>query len=139
MDAIPSGVYEVEVVKAEERPSKSSAFPVIYWFLQVVDGEYKGARLTLMNTLNPAGAFKIKETLNAMGEVTAKKKDMEIELNDYIGKKFMVEVGITKRQGTDDDVNEILRCFRPGSGPRNQGANGVAAAAGAGARSDRRE
>lgn len=100
-EAMPAGVYEVEVAEVEVRPSENSEYDYINWTLSVTEGDYINRKLWLVTSMSPKAAWKLKEALLAFG---ADESDLEGELefdpDDFIGARCKASTTQESYEGT---------------------------------------
>lgn len=87
---LPEDDYLVEVEEATEGES-SSGNPMITFVFAVSEGKHKGAKLWLYCPLEEKSLWKLRGVLEALGEEVPD-DEMDIELDDLIGKELMAVV-----------------------------------------------
>jgi hypothetical protein len=107
----PAGEYEVEIIDAEETKSKSAGNTMIVLKCRViVGGEQKGAKIIKRLIFTPAWLQDIDRARAALGEVIVPGEDINVEAEDFVGKRGRV---ILKIREDDDRWNEIDRWVVP--------------------------
>jgi hypothetical protein len=106
----PAGEYEVEILDAEEKESKAGNDMIVLKCRVIVGGEQKGAKIIDRLIFTPAWLPKIDRVRAATGEVVVPGEDINVEAEDFIGKRGRV---ILKIREDDDRWNEIDRWVVP--------------------------
>lgn len=88
---VPPDDYAVRVVKAINDKSPEKKSPRIHFELEIIDGKQKGKHLFHDCYLTDGSLWKLRNTLEAMGEPIPSKKT-KLNLKGYKGKEFAVTV-----------------------------------------------
>jgi hypothetical protein len=103
---IPEGRYPAYLFNAEHKDSRSGN-PMVVLTLKIVKGEFKGRNLWHYVTITPDTLWKVKQTLEALG-VAVPKSIVEVDFDDYLGKKCVAVVTHREYQGkTREGVDSI--------------------------------
>lgn len=95
---IPPGDYAVKVVKAVQDVSPQKKSPRIHFEFEITDGKQKGKHLYHDCYLGADSLWKLRNTLEAMGEEVPKKK-AKLNLKKYKGKELAVAVDLEEYDG----------------------------------------
>lgn len=83
-EALPRAYYNVRVSSFTEKESKKGK-PMVEWQFTVTDGEFKGRRIWLNNTLTKEALWAYKRTLLAIGFTEEQLEgDVEIEADEVV-------------------------------------------------------
>ena len=102
------GKYNVKITKVEAKKGKDSGKPYLNWELQVLDGEYKGARLWYITSLSPQALFNLRNLLTAAG-IEVPKSMVKIDLDSVIGRIVTAKVIMETYNGEErPKVKEVI-------------------------------
>lgn len=93
----PEGDYHVKYVGFKTGRSKEKDTPYVRVSLQIVEGKYKGEKVSDFLYLSDKALWRIRSFLEALG-VSVPKKKVNINFKKYIGKELAVTL-------TDDEYN----------------------------------
>jgi hypothetical protein len=108
------GEYEIEVINAEEKLSKAGNDMIVLKCKVIKDGEQAGSTLTEHLVFTPKAFFKVDQVRAAIGETVIPDEEIDIEAEDFIGKRGRV---VLKIREDDDRWNEIERWIVPSIDP----------------------
>jgi hypothetical protein len=111
---VPDGIYEVEVINAIEKTSKTSGQPMIELKVQVVgqNGDH-GPKFFDWLVMSEGGAWKIDSFLVAAGKHPGEGVEIELEADDLIG--VAVRARLKQRKKDNGTVMEVDAYLAPES------------------------
>jgi len=108
LEPIPAGVYPAVVADIELRESKTTSNPYLNWTFEITAPEYLGRRVWLVTGLSPEALWKLRETLEALGEQDLS-GEIDFDPQDYIGETCRVVVSQEVYNGrTRNRVDSVL-------------------------------
>lgn len=79
------GTYLFKIAKVEAKRGATSGKPYLTWELEVLQGEFKGAKMWYNTSLQKQSLFSLRDLLTAAG-ITVPKSVVSIDLDTVIGK-----------------------------------------------------
>lgn len=119
-EPLPAGVYDVVVVETEVKMKDGGDYPYISWQLSVQTEGFVNRRLWLNTSCAPQAAWKLRETLIALGEAEEafKGADVEVDPEAFVGKAAKAVVVLDTYQGKPTNrVDDLIRAEQP-EGPQ---------------------
>lgn len=108
---VPIGLYRARIDEIEETESKAGN-DMLAITLEISRGEFKNRKLWDYIVLNDASAWKLRQFLEAVGEVDDGNESGSVELNSLVGKTIQVRV---KHETDDRDPDNPVVRARPGA------------------------
>jgi hypothetical protein len=104
---VPVGLYRCTVSEIEDTVSQSSGNQMLAVTMEISKGEFKGRKLWDYIVLTEAAAWKLRQFLEAIGEVNGKKAKGTLDIEAVIGSAVMAKV----KHETDnrDPENPVVR------------------------------
>ncbi|MEW6009622.1 MAG: hypothetical protein AB1629_08335 [Candidatus Omnitrophota bacterium] len=91
-NALPEGIYHVEIAYAHVKYNKKHSGQYINWHLNVINNnDYPRAKLFLITPLKPTALWKLKKLLKILRS-SSTTDIVNINLDDFVGKKLQVKV-----------------------------------------------
>jgi len=90
---LPEGDYVAKIIDAKQKESKEGN-QMIVWIFQIIEGKYKGKKLTGRTVLVPKALFMLRDLLEALGKEVPE-KTVKVKYGECVGEK----IGISLEDG----------------------------------------
>jgi hypothetical protein len=90
LQAWPPGIYEVEIISAEEKTSRAGNDMIVLKVQVLQDGETKGGKIMEHLVFSPKAVWKVDQVRQALGETIVPDEEVEVEADDFIAKRGKV-------------------------------------------------
>lgn len=117
-ELLDAGLYEGKIAATEVKPGQNA--PYINWTIEVPRPSGNGvAKVWLVTSLSPGAAWKLRETLVALGEdaESLKGSDVGVDIAQYVGRPCRVLVSQETYQGRLQNRAESLYASEAPAGP----------------------
>jgi hypothetical protein len=122
-DALPRGLYNCRVTSFVEKTSKGGK-PMVEWQFTVTEGELKGRKIWLNNTLTKESLWAYKRTLLAVGFTEEQLEgDVEIEADEVLEQECVIRTDQESYNGKMQ--TRVVGLYAPGTIPDEATAGGV--------------
>lgn len=88
---LPEGDYVAKIIDAKQAEAKSSGNQMIVWTFKILEGKYKGKKLTGRTTLVPKALFMLRDLLEALGKEVPE-KTVKVNYKECIGEKIGISL-----------------------------------------------
>jgi hypothetical protein len=88
-----AGEYEVEIIDAEEKVSKSGNDMIVLKLKVIKDGEQAGPKIVERLVFTPKAFFRIDQARSALGFEIQPDEEIDIVADDFVGKRGRVILG----------------------------------------------
>jgi hypothetical protein len=98
--SIAPGKYIAKVDKITQQKKEGGEYPYLKWELTILTGSAKGLHINHITTLNPAGLFNLRDTLQAIG-LKVPKSAVNVDPAKLIGKQLGIETFMKAQDGNE--------------------------------------
>ncbi len=111
-DALPKGLYNCSVTSFLDKVSKKGK-PMVEWQFTIIEGELKGRKIWLNNTLTPESLWAFKRSLLAVGFTEEQLEgDLEVEAEDVIDQECTIRTDQEEYNGKMQ--TRVVGLYAPG-------------------------